>query len=119
MASVTIELKFYQISWRQVERRTVDTHNISVRAQVRCTGPMLKSEDEYTLDVVFLAPDSPIPNPSFNPVERKAAMYMPITDLMAFIDTLRNEKPVYAFLDDTRPDTFTVMTNKEPVGEAE
>jgi hypothetical protein len=38
---------------------------------------------------------------------------------MAFVDMLRNEKPIYAFLDDTRPDQFTVMTNKEPIGESE
>ncbi|MCU0477107.1 MAG: hypothetical protein MUC99_13590 [Anaerolineae bacterium] len=90
-----------------------------VRAQVRCTGTPVKDEGEHTLDVVFIAPDSPVPAPSFNPAERKANIYLPISDLMAFVDMLRNEKPIYAFLDDTRPDQFTVMTNKEPIGESE
>ncbi len=119
MASVTIEVKFYQTSWRQLERRTIAGKEVLVRAQVRCTGTPVKSEDEHTLDVVFIAPDSPVPAPSFNADERKAAMYMPISDLMAFVDTLRNEKPIYAFLDDARPDLISVLTNKEPVGENE
>jgi hypothetical protein len=119
MASTTIEVKFYQISWRQQERRAVQGKDVLVRAQVRCTGTPVKSDEEHTLDVVFLAPESPIPAPWFNHAERKAAMYLPITDLMAFVDTLRNEKPIYAFLDDTRPDLISVMTNKEPVGEGE
>lgn len=119
MAAVTIELKFYQTSWRQQERRTVDGKEILVRAQVRSTGTPVKSDEEHTLDIVFLAPESPVPSPWFNAAERKAALYLPISDLMAFVDTLRNEKPIYAFLDDARPDLISVLTNKEPVGEGE
>ncbi len=97
----------------------VDGKEVLVRAQVRCSGTPVKSDEEHTLDVVFISPDSPIPAPWFNPGERKAAMYLPISDLMAFVDTLRNEKPIYAFLDDARPDLISVLTNKEPVGEGE
>jgi hypothetical protein len=120
MASITIEVKFYQISWRQIEKRKVGDQEVLVRAQVRCTGAPPRAEgEEHTLDVVFVAPESPMPPPSYQAAERRAAMYLPIADLMAFVDTLRNEKPIYAFLDDTRLDNFTVMTNKEPVGEGE
>lgn len=119
MAAVTIEVKFYQTSWRQQERRKVGDHEILVRAQVRCTGTPVKSDEEHTLDVVFLAPESPVPAPWFKTDERKAAMYLPISDLAAFVDTVRNEKPIYAFLDEARPDLISVLTNKEPVGEGE
>jgi len=119
MASVTIEIKFYQTSWRQLERRTVAGKEVLVRAQVRCTGSPVKSDIEHTLDAVFISPDSPTPAPWFNADEHKAAIYLPISDLMAFVDTLRNEKPIYAFLDDARPDLISVLTNKEPVGEGE
>lgn len=119
MSSVTIEVKFYQISWRQLERRQVSGQEVLVRAQVRCTGTPVKSDEEHTLDVVFIAPESPVPAPWFTPDERKAALYLPIADLYAFVDTLRNEKPIYAFLDQKRPDLISVMTNKEAVGEGE
>lgn len=119
MAQVTIDIKHYQISWRQLERRKVGDQEVLVRAQVRCTGLPVKGEDEHTLDVVFVAPESPLPPASFVPAERKANMYMPIADLMPFVDMLRNEKPIYAVLYDTASDLFTVLTNKEPIGENE
>lgn len=119
MASVIFEIKHYQISWRQLENRDVSGAKIKIRGLVRCTGMEPQSKTEYTLDVIFLAPDSPIPQPSFNSNERKGAMYMPIADMLAFVDMLRHEKPIFGHLYDEKPDWFSVTTNKEPVGSAE
>lgn len=119
MASVIFEIKHYQISWRQLERRAVGGQTALVRAQIKCTGIEPQTRTEYTLDVVFLAPDSPVPPPSFNASEHKGAMYMPIADIHAFVDMLRNEKPIFGHLYDDKPDWVSVTTTKEPVGSAE
>jgi len=119
MASVIFEIKHYQISWRQLERRDVGGTQIKIRGLVKCTGIEPQSKAEYTLDVIFLAPDSPVPNPSFNAGERKGAMYMPMADILPFVDMLRHEKPIFGHLYDEKPDWVSVTTNKEPVGSAE
>lgn len=119
MASVIFEIKHYQVSWRQLERRDIGGQQVLIRGLVRCTGVEPQTKVEYTLDVLFLAPDSPIPTPSYNAGERKGAMFMPISDMSAFVDILRNEKPIFGHLYDDRPDWFSVTTNKEPVGSAE
>ena len=119
MASVIFEIKHYQVSWRQLERRDVGGTQVMIRGLVRCTGVEPQTKVEYTLDVLFLAPESPFPPPSFNPGERKGAMYLPIADLGAFVEILRNEKPIFGHLYDDRPDWVSVTTNTEPVGSGE
>lgn len=119
MASVIFEIKHYQVSWRQLERRDIGGTQVLIRGLVRCTGVEPQTKVEYTLDVLFLAPGSPFPPPSFNPNERKGAMYLPIEDLGAFVEILRNEKPIFGHLYDDRPDWVSVTTNKEPVGSSE
>ena len=36
-----------------------------------------------------------------------------------FVDLLRNEKPVYMYLNNTNPNLFYITTSDEPVGEEE
>ncbi|PJF21416.1 MAG: hypothetical protein CUN56_11195, partial [Phototrophicales bacterium] len=80
---------------------------------VRCIG------DEYSMDVVFYAPDSKYPNPIFEQDKKKGYLFMPISDMPAFVDTLRNEKPIYGHLRLDRPDWTSITTTQEPVGEGE
>jgi hypothetical protein len=49
--------------------------------------------------------------------EKKGYMFMPIADIMAFVDTVRNEKPIFAHLRGDKPEWTSVTTSKEPVGE--
>jgi hypothetical protein len=99
------------IVWRQLENMAIGGQTVKLRGIVRCIG------DEYTLDVYFLTPDSPFPQPGFLPAEKKGYMFMPISDIMAFVDTVRNEKPIYAHLRGDKPEWTSVTTSKEPVGE--
>ncbi len=107
------EIKQYMIIWRQLEERAVGDATIKIRGLVRCIG------DEYEMDVFFLAPDSPFPAPSYDMEAKKGAMYLPIADMAAFVDTLRNEKPIYGHLRADNPQWTSVTTTKEPVGEGE
>jgi hypothetical protein len=105
------EIETYMVIWRQLELREISGEEVQIRAMVRCSG------EGYTLDVIFVAPDSPMPNPTFDEEKKKGQMFMPIADIAAFVDVLRNEKPIYGHLRNDRPDFTSVTTRQEPVGE--
>lgn len=111
--SVVFEIKQYMVIWRQVEVRSFAGTDAHIRAIVRCTGT------EYKMDVFFLAPDSPVPQPAFEPEEKKGHMFLPISDIMPFVDMLRNEKPIFGHLRGDRPEWTSVTTSNEAVGEGE
>jgi hypothetical protein len=118
--ALIIEIKSYMVIWRQLEVRDFEGQQIRIRAIVRCTGSDPKAASEqYTMDVMFLAPDSPVPPPTIKLEEKKAFMFMPVSDLLAFVDVLRNEKPIYGHLRGDRPEWTSVTTGQEPVGEGE
>ncbi len=113
MSSIVFEIKNYMVIWRQLERRDFDGVEVQIRGMVRCSG------DEYSLDVVFVAPESPMPDPIFDEEGKKGFMFMPITDLRALVDILRNEKPIFGHLRGDRPEWTSITTSQEPVGEGE
>jgi hypothetical protein len=118
MSAQVFEIKHYMVIWRQAEVRDFNGTSVIIRGIVRCTGNATDGE-EYTLDVVFYAPDSAYPDPIFTPAEKKGYMFLPISDIAAFVDILRNEKPIYGHLRGDRPEWTSVTTTKEPVGEGE
>jgi hypothetical protein len=111
--SAVFEIKHYMVIWRQMEIREFEGVEVSIRGIVRCTG------DEYSMDVVFFAPGSSYPDPVFDAENKKGYMFMPIEDIAAFVDILRNEKPIFGHLRADRPDWTSVTTTQEPVGEGE
>jgi hypothetical protein len=111
MEAKIFEIKEYMIIWRQLEIQTFNSITARVRALVRCTG------GEYTMDVYFLAEDSPFPDPFVEPGEKKGFMFLNIRDIFPFVDMLRNEKPIFGHLRPDRPEWMSVTTTKEPVGE--
>ncbi|MBC8098919.1 MAG: hypothetical protein H7Y11_05715 [Armatimonadetes bacterium] len=119
MTSVVFEIKQYMVIWRQLEQREIHGTTVAIRGIVRCSGVEPKSGEPYALDVMFLAPDSAFPAPIFEVENKKGYLFMPISDLSAFVDILRNESPIYGHLRGDRPDWMSVTTTQEPVGEGE
>jgi hypothetical protein len=113
MESNIFEIKTYMIIWRQLERRNINGVDVQIRGMVRCTG------DEYTMDLLFLAPGSAFPDPYYDVANKKGFMFLPIEDLVGVVDTLRNERPIYGHLRGDRPEWMSVTTGQEPVGEGE
>lgn len=112
--AVVFEVKEYMIVLRQLEFiPNFAGGNLKLKGMVRCLG------DEYSLDVYGLVPDSDYPMPVYLPDEKKGYMFVPFSDLSFFIDTLRNEKPIYAHLRGDHPEWTSITTTKEPVGEGE
>ena len=104
------EIKKYMIVWRQEEKRTFQDVEATIRGIVRCIG------DDYVMDVFFLTEESPIPQPMIDLENNKGAVFLSITDMLAFVDMLRNEKPIFGHLRADRPEWTSITTTEEPVG---
>ena len=111
--AAVFEIKSYMIVWRQLEIMNFRGMTIKIRGLVRCTG------DVYSMDVYFLTSDSPFPTPVFDIEQKKGYMFLNIQDIAAFVDMLRNEKPIYGHLRGDNPQWTSVTTSNEPVGENE
>jgi hypothetical protein len=113
MGAKVFEIKHYMVIWRQVEKRDFNGVEVKIRGIVRCIG------EEYSMDVIFVAADSPYPDPIIEMEKNKGYMFMPMSDMLAFVDILRNEKPIFGHLRDDRPEWTSVTTTQESVGEGE
>ena len=110
------EIKNYMVIWRQLEEREFGGVNAGIRGLVRCTGIGMHDQDSYRLDVYFLSPDSAVPAPQVEIDNRRGAIFMSISELHAFVDILRNEKPIFGHLRGDYPQWTSVTTTNEPVG---
>lgn len=110
------EIKQYMVIWRQLEERDFDGVTARIRGLVRCTGVGTTDSEDYRLDVYFLAEDSDTPAPVVTIEEHTGAIFMPIRDISAFVDILRNEKPIFGHLRGDNPQWTSVTTTNEPVG---
>lgn len=110
------EIKNYMVIWRQLEEREFSGVIARIRGLVRCNGIGADDPESYRLDVYFLSPDSDMPDPQVDIANRQGAIFMPIADLFAFVDILRNESPIFGHLRGDFPQWTSVTTTNEPVG---
>ncbi|MCY4146821.1 MAG: hypothetical protein OXE95_01435 [Chloroflexi bacterium] len=110
------EIKRYMVIWRQLEVRDFGEVQARIRGLVRCSGIDASGQQEYRLDVYFLAPKSPMPAPQVDIANRRGAIFMEISDIHAFVDILRNEKPIFGHLRGDHPQWTSITTANEPVG---
>jgi hypothetical protein len=111
--TAVFEVKQYMIIWRQAETRQFGDVDVVLNAMVRCIG------DEYTMDVLFVAEGSDYPEPQIDLANKKGFMFMPVARIRAFVDTLRNESPIFGHLRADKPEWTSITTTQEPVGEGE
>lgn len=110
------EIKNYMVIWRQLEEREFAGVMARIRGLVRCNGVGMDDQESYRLDVYFLSPDSDVPAPQVDIASRLGAIFMSIGDIHAFVDILRNEKPIFGHLRGDYPPWTSVTTTNEPVG---
>ena len=110
------EIKRYMVIWRQLEEREFAGVAARIRGLVRCTGVGSADQENYRLDVYFLAEDSAVPDPQVDIDNQRGAIFMSISDIHAFVDILRNEKPIFGHLRGDNPQWTSVTTTNEPVG---
>jgi len=110
------EIRSYMVIWRQLEEREFAGVTARIRGLVRCSGVGTANKEGYRLDVYFLAEDSDIPAPQVDIDSNLGAIFMSIGDIHAFVDILRNEKPIFGHLRGDNPQWTSVTTTNEPVG---
>ena len=86
---------------------------IKARGIVACYG------GDHRFIAYFLTDDSPVPNPVYVEQNKVGAIFLPFKEMGPFVDLLRNEQPIYAYLNSNRPEWNNISTHKEPVGEEE
>ena len=110
------EIKNYMVIWRQLEEREFAGVMAKIRGLVRLTGTGAQDDEDYRLDVYFLSEDSETPAPQVDLEKNMGSIFMPIRDISAFVDILRNEKPIFGHLRGDNPQWTSVTTTNEPVG---
>ncbi len=77
-------------------------------------------EDRERLIIYGLHPSSPVPPSAVcNWSVRLGSIFVPFADLPAYVDIVRNEKPVYARITSDDPNSMDLGTDMEPIGEGE
>jgi hypothetical protein len=106
-------VEFYEEYLGHTLEGTADGQTIKFRGFLICKG------DGHALFLYFLTEDSPVPKCSYLPAYKLGTIYLPFKDMPSYVDMLRNEKPVYAYLNSDNPQWNHLSTGIEPTGETE
>ena len=118
MPALGLKINSYQV--KLGPKMVYGTQNTSflAYAHIRCF-----CEQNHAFDIFFLLPNSPVPAAYYLPpagsASGNAAIFLPQDQYKSYIDLLRHEKPVSAYIWTERPDTCHIYTGNEPVGEGE
>jgi hypothetical protein len=113
MTVVTFEIKTYEITIAREMNGSAEGKNLKFTAYINCTG------DVYRATVYVLDDTSYVPANTFNTAIKWGNIFVPRWQFEWFCDLLRNEKPVYCYLNSDTPKWNSLSTGSEPVGEAE
>jgi len=87
-------------------------------AAISCFGTV--GNDKWILSLRFGSPLAELPqNISIQTTDKYATIWVPEEQFPFYLDLLRNEKPVYGFIDFDNPRENRIQTQKEPAGEGE
>lgn len=84
------------------------------RAYVVCYG-----DNGHRFVIYFAAPGSTMAPPRYSPNSKFGSINVSIDEMPHYVDLLRNEKPVFAYLNSDKPQWNGISTSREPVGEEE
>lgn len=87
--------------------------------QIKARGIIACRGDNHRFIAYFLTEDSPVPNSVYIVANKVGAIFRPFDEMNAYIDLIRNEKPIFAYLNSSRPEWNNLSTSQEPVGEEE
>ena len=113
MAIKNFQVDRYKMALGQEMSATWGGQQIRIRGYVACYG------GGHRFIAYFLTDDSPVPEPVYIADNKVGAIFRPFNEMQPFVDLVRNEKPVYAYLNSDRPEWNSLKTANEPVGEEE
>ena len=112
MATNTYQVQSYSLKLSR--EMTIGGGAVKFYAQAVCNGA---GGERF---VAFFLRDDSNPQPNiYNPGAKWATVYLPAEQYPWYVDMLRNEKPVYAYMNSDRPSANRLYTGNEPVGEDE
>ena len=104
----------YKIKLGHGMTATQSGKQIKARGILACYGA-----DGFRFIAYFLNADRPVPNPVYVVNNKVGAIFLPFNEMGPFVDLVRNEKPIYAYLNDVKPEWNNISSSNEPVGEEE
>lgn len=113
MSSSKFEIKKYQVTLGGDLPSIVSGEDVKICGIIGCYG------DKYQLMINFVADGDNIPASIYDETKKVGSIYLPSTEIDTYIDILRNEKPVYAYVNSEKPEWSNISTGHEPVGEGE
>ena len=114
MATKTFSVNYYRASAGFKNNATWSGIVIQTQGYITCYG-----SDGYRFIMYFLHEDSPVPPPVYITANKVGAIFLPFKDMSVYMDMVRNEKPIYAYLNSVKPEWNSIRTSNEPVGEEE
>ena len=114
MAIKSFPVTTYEVGMGFKNSASWNNVNIIIQGHLVCN-----SVDGFRFIVYGLHPSSPVPAPVYIEANKVGAIFIPFADLNNYVDLVRNEKPVYAYLNSDTPNWNSLRTSAEPVGEEE
>lgn len=114
MAIKTFVVNTYEIGTGYKNNATWGGVTIDIQGHLVCY-----SSDGYRFIIYGLHPNSQVPKPVYIEANKVGAIFIPFSELQNYIDLVRNEKPIHAYLNSTNPNWNSLRTSAEPVGEEE
>jgi hypothetical protein len=92
----------------------VGDENVTAIGFISCVG-----EDFLNVNVYFVDDEGPVPEPTLSRDGNVGTLFLRREMMPIWTDLLRNEKPIFGFIDTARPEATYITTKLETIGEEE
>jgi hypothetical protein len=117
MASKTFEVKEHKIALHRDYEVFTPAGLVRCTGRVLCTGRPRGASADLRLQILFLAPESPLPANVTNLAEHEATIYLPDTRFHDVLALLRSGESLYGYVSDSHPLSNQIRTSFDPVDE--
>lgn len=112
MSTINVEVDNY---WVQLGYKTPGAASgSSARGIIGCLG-----REGYTLYIYLADNGDELAPPRFDIEKKTGSITVPVSEMYHYVDLLRNEKPIFLYMDSVSPELNHIRTSNEPVGEGE
>jgi hypothetical protein len=114
MAIRIFEISTYKIKLGYRMSATFGVTTLKALGIISCIGP-----DNQRINIYFLHDDSQVPNPAISNKGKWGNIYLQKEMMPVWMELVRNEKPLFGYINTEVPKLTNVSTSQEPVGEEE
>ena len=114
MAETSFRIAGYKITLGTKDFAYVPAYPFNIRGKLECYG---RHDDRCT--IYFLTDYEAAPQPRYDEHEKHVQIFVSFREMPAYLDLVRNERPVYANFETDMGTSAYLSTRREPVGEEE